>query len=55
MNKEMRRDFNNREDLIAYLKQEFLETAKRNDRIGETVGGSKAAENALQKVDPKKK
>ncbi|MEO1560432.1 MAG: deoxyribodipyrimidine photo-lyase, partial [Cyanobacteria bacterium J06632_19] len=53
MNKEMRRDFYNREDLIAYLKQEFPEAAKRDEHISETVGGYKAAKKALQKVDPK--
>ncbi|MEA5594480.1 FAD-binding domain-containing protein [Rivularia sp. UHCC 0363] len=54
MNKEMRRDFNNREELIAYLKQEFPETVKRDEHVSKTVGGRKAAEKALQKVDPKK-
>ena len=54
MTNEMRREFDNREELIAYLKQEFPEAAKRDEHISETVGGRKAAEKALEKVDPKK-
>jgi deoxyribodipyrimidine photo-lyase len=47
----MLRKFANRNQLIAYLCQEFPDAAKRDDRISETVGGRKAAEQALQKVD----
>ncbi|NJL80896.1 MAG: deoxyribodipyrimidine photo-lyase [Richelia sp. RM2_1_2] len=54
MTNEMRRDFNHREELIAYLKEQFPEAAKRDEHISETVGGRKAAEKTLQKVDPKK-
>ena len=53
MTNEMRREFDNREELIAYLKEQFPEAAKRDDNISETVGGYKAAKGGLQKVDPK--
>ena len=54
MTNEMRREFSNREDLIAYLKQEFPEAAKRDEHTSQTIGGRKAAEKALKKVDPKR-
>ncbi|MGD1910978.1 MAG: FAD-binding domain-containing protein [Rivularia sp. (in: cyanobacteria)] len=53
MNNEMRREFDNREELITYLKEQFPAAAKRDDNISETRGGYKAARKALQKVDPK--
>ncbi|MBO3461710.1 deoxyribodipyrimidine photo-lyase [Aetokthonos hydrillicola Thurmond2011] len=54
MTNDLRRDFSNREDLVAYLRQQFPNAAEPDDHISETVGGRKAAENALQKVDPAK-
>lgn len=54
MTNEMRRDFDNREELIAYLKEQFPEAAKRDDNISETLGGYKTAKKLLQKVDPKR-
>ena len=50
----MRREFSDREELIAYLKQEFPEAAKQDEHISETIGGRKAAEKALRKVNPKR-
>ncbi|MBD6615237.1 deoxyribodipyrimidine photo-lyase [Komarekiella sp. 'clone 1'] len=47
----MLRKFANRNELIAYLRQEFPDAAERDEHISETVGGRKAAEQALQKVD----
>ncbi|MBW4689797.1 MAG: deoxyribodipyrimidine photo-lyase [Komarekiella atlantica HA4396-MV6] len=47
----MLRKFANRNELIAYLRQEFPDAAQRDDHISETVGGRQAAEQALQKVD----
>ena len=44
MTNEMRREFSNREDLIAYLKQEFPEAAKRDEHTSESMGGRIAAE-----------
>ncbi len=52
MTNDMRRDFANREELAAYLREEFPEAAKRDDSISPIVGGRKAAMIALQKVDP---
>jgi deoxyribodipyrimidine photo-lyase len=49
----MRRDFANREDLVAYLKQEFPQAASRDNHISETIGGREAGKKALQKVNPK--
>ncbi|MFN6565828.1 FAD-binding domain-containing protein [Dendronalium sp. ChiSLP03b] len=43
--------FSNRDELIAYLREQFPTAAQRSDRISDTVGGRKAAEEALQKVD----
>jgi deoxyribodipyrimidine photo-lyase len=48
----MLNEFANRDKLIAYLRQEFPDAAERDDHISETVGGRKAAEQALQKIDP---
>ena len=48
----MQREFTSREELVAYLKEEFPTAASRDDSISETVGGRKAAEQALQIIDP---
>ena len=45
----MRREFANREELIAYLREQFPTT---EDDISKTVGGHKAAITTLQKIDP---
>ncbi|OUL20154.1 deoxyribodipyrimidine photolyase [Nostoc sp. RF31YmG] len=47
----MLREFANRDELIAYLRQEFPAAAERDADISEIVGGRQAAEQALQKVD----
>ncbi|WP_317109647.1 FAD-binding domain-containing protein [Chroococcidiopsis sp. SAG 2025] len=47
----MQREFTSREELVAYLKEQFPTAASRDDNISETVGGRKAAEEALQIVD----
>jgi deoxyribodipyrimidine photo-lyase len=54
MTKNMRRDFTSREELVGYLSEQFANAAKRDHHISKTVGGRKAAENVLQKVDPAK-
>lgn len=51
-NHDMRRDFTTRDDLIAYIREQFPTAANRDDNISKTVGGRKAAEAALKKVDP---
>jgi len=48
----MLREFANRDELIAYLRQQFPTVAERDNCISDTVGGRKAAEKALHKVDP---
>lgn len=48
----MLRKFTNRDELIAYLREQFPQAAERDDHISDTIGGRKAAQKALQKVDP---
>ncbi|MBD2296532.1 deoxyribodipyrimidine photo-lyase [Anabaena sphaerica FACHB-251] len=48
----MLRDFTSREELIAYLHEQFPKAAERDDHISSTVGGRKAAAEKLKKVDP---
>ncbi|MBH8572932.1 deoxyribodipyrimidine photo-lyase [Nostocaceae cyanobacterium CENA369] len=48
----MLRQFSSRDELIAYISEQFPTAAQRGDRISDTVGGRKAAQEALQKVDP---
>ncbi|GAA6615497.1 FAD-binding domain-containing protein [Scytonema sp. NUACC26] len=52
MTNDMRREFTNRDELVAYLREQFPEAAQRDNNVSETVGGRKAANKALQKVDP---
>jgi deoxyribodipyrimidine photo-lyase len=52
MTDNMRREFSNRDELIAYLHEEFPQAAERSDKISEISGGRKAAETILEKVDP---
>jgi deoxyribodipyrimidine photo-lyase len=54
MTNDMRRDFANREELIKYLSEQFPQASQRDDNISEIIGGRKAAEKTLQKVDPAK-
>ena len=51
MTKDMQREFTNRDELVAYLREQFPDAAQRDDHISETVGGRKAAQKALQKID----
>jgi deoxyribodipyrimidine photo-lyase len=52
MSTDMRRDFTDREDLIAYLKAQFPDAVARDDHITNTVGGRRAAEKRLSQVTP---
>lgn len=52
MSNDMRREFANRDELVAYLCECFPAAARRDDHISETVGGRQAAQKALQKIDP---
>ncbi|MEB3179598.1 MAG: FAD-binding domain-containing protein [Nostocaceae cyanobacterium] len=54
MTKDMRRDFPNREELVAYLREQFPQAAERDNHISQTLGGRKAAQKVLQKVNPGK-
>lgn len=54
MSADLRRDFENRDALIAYLREQFPEAADRDDHITDTIGGRKQAEKVLQEVNPKR-
>jgi deoxyribodipyrimidine photo-lyase len=51
-NHNMRRDFASRDELIAYVREQFPAAVDRDDHISQIVGGRQAAEAALEKVDP---
>ncbi len=48
----MRRQFANRQELVAYLREEFPEAAEVDDHIPMVKGGRQAAEQKLSAVDP---
>lgn len=50
--RDLRRDFTSRDELIAYVREHFSNAVDRDDHISETVGGRKAAEAALKQVEP---
>jgi deoxyribodipyrimidine photo-lyase len=50
---DMRRDFTSRDDLVAYLRDEFPDAVSVDDSISSTHGGRKAAERALDAINPK--
>ncbi|NDJ62700.1 MAG: deoxyribodipyrimidine photo-lyase [Chloroflexi bacterium] len=50
----MRREFADRQALIAYLREQFPEAAAIDDHVPEQVGGRRAAEAALGKLDPQR-
>ncbi len=52
MNKDMRREFTNPEELIAYLQEQFPRATERDDHISKTIGGRKAAQEVLEQVNP---
>lgn len=52
MIEDMRRKFTSRDELVAYLREQFPDAAARDNHISETVGGRQAAEKALKKIDP---
>ena len=52
MSEDMRRNFDNRDELIGYLKEEFLEAHTIDPNVSdEFIGGRKAAEERLQQTD----
>jgi deoxyribodipyrimidine photo-lyase len=50
--KTMLRDFQSRDELVTYLRSQFPQVVERGDEISTIVGGRKAAQKALKKVDP---
>ncbi|BAB74665.1 FAD-binding domain-containing protein [Anabaena sp. FACHB-709] len=48
----MLREFASRDELIAYLREQFPQAAERSDYVSDTKGGRQAAQKALQKVNP---
>ena len=51
-NHNMRRDFASRDELIAYVREQFPKAVDRDDHVSEIQGGRKAAEVVLNQVDP---
>lgn len=49
---DMRRNFASREELIAYVREQFPTAASRYAAVSPSVGGRQAAETALSKADP---
>lgn len=49
MTNNMQRDFTNREELLAYLREQFPEAVERDNHISKIVGGRKAAEKVCKK------
>ncbi|MDX2159866.1 MAG: FAD-binding domain-containing protein [bacterium] len=50
----MRRDFADRDDLIAYLKAEFPDAARTDAHVSETRGGRRAALERLAVINPER-
>lgn len=51
---DMRRDFDNRDDLIAYLREQFPAATAIDDHVSETKGGRQAAEAQMEQANPGK-
>lgn len=51
MTNNMRREFASRDELVTYIREQFTTAAERDNHISQIIGGRKAAETALQKVD----
>lgn len=47
----MLKKFADRDELIAYLREQFPNATERDDNISQIIGGRQAAKKALQKVD----
>ncbi len=52
-NRDMRKDFQDRDELLAYLREEFPQAAQIDDNIPATRGGRMAAEEHLKQVNPR--
>ena len=53
-NLSLRRDFTDRDDLVAYLREQFPQAAAIDDHVAETRGGRAAAVERLKLIDPEK-
>lgn len=53
MSQDMRRDFDDREALIVYLREEFPDAAARDPHVSSVAGGRSQAEALLDKVQPR--
>ncbi|NWG21512.1 MAG: deoxyribodipyrimidine photo-lyase [Chloroflexi bacterium] len=51
---DMRREFADRDDLIAYVRREFPQAAARGVEVSPLRGGRRAAETLLQRLDPRR-
>ncbi len=54
MSKNLRRDFTNRDEMVSYLRQEFVQADLLDSNVSATPGGRKAAEAQLNTIYPKK-
>ena len=54
MNKDMRREFANSEELVAYLQAQFPTATARDSHTTNVIGGRKAAQELLEQVNPSK-
>lgn len=52
MSRDLRRDFADRTELLAYLQQEFPDAYERSSEVSPTIGGRREAEQRLQEIDP---
>lgn len=52
MSDNLQRKFASRDELVAYLRSQFPNAAKRSEGISAIIGGRQAAETTLNKVDP---
>lgn len=50
MSEDMRRDFENREEMISYLQEQFPDAVALDAHVTDTLGGREAAEAQLQKL-----
>jgi deoxyribodipyrimidine photo-lyase len=50
----LKRDFSSREELIAYLQEQFPQAVERDDHISATQGGRQAALERLEEINPKR-
>ncbi|MFB2881753.1 FAD-binding domain-containing protein [Floridanema aerugineum] len=52
MTKDMQREFTNRDELVTYLREQFPDATTQDEHISETLGGRKAGQKMLDKIEP---